>query len=259
MTDDRRRALDVLLATLEAGCEVVEEPWGAIAVNPEFPRIHMANFLWLRTLPPGGLDAALRRLDEVLAPYGIRDRPVYVEDMALSRRLAPEFAERGFTAKPEHVMIARGPPKLAANPAVAVRPARDQATRDDHDGIAGLIHEEAGYDHELSHQMLSLGWRRASLLGSETFVAYLEGRPAGNVGFDAVDGAGSLFEVETVPALRGRGVAVTMVLHVRRRAEAAGLAPFFLQTPVEDTTWRMYEKLGFAREGTLEGYLLARP
>jgi len=33
MTDDQRRALDAILASLEAACEVVEEPWGVIVVG----------------------------------------------------------------------------------------------------------------------------------------------------------------------------------------------------------------------------------
>ena len=62
MTDDRRRALDAVLATLETACEVMEEPWGTFVVNPEFHLIHMANFLWLRTLPSGGVAAVVRRM-----------------------------------------------------------------------------------------------------------------------------------------------------------------------------------------------------
>jgi GNAT superfamily N-acetyltransferase len=138
-----------------------------------------------------------------------------------------------------------------------VRPARDQATRDDHDAIAGLLHEEDGYDHEVSHQLLALNWRRQADLGSEVYVAYLDGQPAGNVSFDAVGGTGELYEVETIPEMRRRGVAATMVLAVRARAEALDLDPFFLRTTVGHTTHEMYEKLGFEREGTLEGFLRA--
>lgn len=256
MTDDRRRALDAVLATLEAGCDVMDEGWGVIASNPEFHRVHMANFLWLRALPPGGLGDALVRLDAVLSPLGIRDRHAFVGDEALSRRLAPEFAARGFAAKDAHLMFARRPSALAVNPDVAIRPVRDGATRDDHDAVAGLLHEEEGYDHELSHQMTSLRWRRATALGSEAWTAYLDGRPAGNVGLAAVGDVGYVFEVETVPGSRRRGVAATMVLHARARATALGLRATVLDTLVGETTWRMYERLGFAREGTLGGYLL---
>ncbi|HEV8595086.1 MAG TPA: GNAT family N-acetyltransferase [Thermoplasmata archaeon] len=257
MTDDRRRALDTVLATLETACEVTDEPWGTFVVNPEFHRIHMANFLWLRDLPRGGVAEAVRRIEEMFTPLRIPDRRWFVERKELAVEIEPELVRRGYTRRSEHLMFGRRAPTLPPNPAVAIRPARDQATRDDHDEVAGLLHEEDGYDHEVSHQLLGLNWRRQAGLGSAVFVAYLEGRPVGNMSFDAIDGVGELYEVETVPAMRGRGVAATMVLAARERAEGRALSPFFLRTTVGHTTYQMYEKLGFVREGFLDGFLRA--
>ena len=256
MTDDRRRALDAVLATLETTCEVIEEPWGTFVVNPEFHRIHMANFLWLHGLPPEGVPAVVRRMEEIFLPLQIPDRQWFVEDSALAARVEPELTGLGYARSAEHLMFVRRPSRIAANPAVSVRPARDQSTRDDHDAVAGLLHEEDGYDHEVSHQLLALNWRRQAELASEVYVAYLDGQPAGNVSFDAVGRTGELYEVETVPAMRRRGVAATMVLAMRARAEESSLDPFFLRTTVGHTTHEMYEKLGFDREGTLDGFLL---
>jgi len=258
VTGDRRRALDAFLASMEALCEVVEEPWGTFVRNVEFHRLHMANFLWLRELPPGGLDGALRRMDEVFEPFGIRDRPVYVADTDLSKRLESDFLRRGYRSKPEHAMFARQAPTLAANPAVSLRPARDQATRDDHDAVAGLIDEEDGYDHEVSFQLRALHWRRQAELDAEVYVAYLEGQSVGTVALQDIGGVGIIYDVQTAPRMRRRGVAATMVLHALARARESGLTPLFLLTPVEATAYRMYEKLGFVREGTLAGYLLSR-
>ena len=255
MTDDRRRALDAVLATLETACQVIEEPWGTFVVNPEFHRIHMANFLWLRSLPPEGVPAVVRRMEEIFLPLQIPDRQWFVEDSALAARVESELTGLGYTRKAEHMMFARRPARIAPSPAVSVRPARDQSTRDDHDAVAGLLHEEDGYDHEVSHQLLALNWRRQAELVSEVYVAYLDGQPAGNVSFDVVGRTGELYEVETIPEMRRRGVAATMVLAMRARAEALGLSPFLLRTTVGHTTHEMYEKLGFEREGTLEGFL----
>jgi len=167
MTEDRRAALDAILASLESACEVTEEPWGTFVLNPEFHLIQMANFLWLRSLPAGGVAEAARRLDEFCVPLRILDRQWFVEDPDLASRIAPDLAKMGYARKSDHVMFARRPPALAANSAVSVRPARDRATRDDHDEVAGLLHEEDGYDHEVSHQLLALNWRRQAELGRE--------------------------------------------------------------------------------------------
>ncbi len=259
MTDDRRSALDAVLASLEAACQVIEEPWGVFVANPEFHRIHMGNFLWLRALPPAGIDGALARLDDIFAPLRIPQRQLFFEDSALAERVTPELERRGFRRKAEHLMFARRPATLTANPEVALRPARDAATWDDHDAVAGLLHEEEGYDHEVSYQLLGLHRRRQAELGSEVYVAYVDGRPIGNVAMDGIGGAGELYEVETIPAFRGRGVAATMVLAMRARAGERDLSPFFLRTTVGHSTWQMYEKLGFVREGTLEGFLRETP
>ncbi len=231
MTDDRRSALDAVLASLEAACQVIEEPWGVFVANPEFHRIHMGNFLWLRALPPAGIDGALARLDDIFAPLRIPQRQLFFEDSALAERVTPELERRGFRRKAEHLMFARRPATLTANPEVALRPARDAATWDDHDAVAGLLHEEEGYDHEVSYQLLGLHRRRQAELGSEVYVAYVDGRPIGNVA----------------------------ILAMRARAGERDLSPFFLRTTVGHSTWQMYEKLGFVREGTLEGFLRETP
>lgn len=244
-----------MLGALEGGCEILEETWGTFVVNPEFYRIHEANCLWLRALPPGGLAEALARADAVFRPPGIGDRTVIVEDSALAERLRPAMQERGFTAKRSYVMVAQRPPSLAGDPDIMMRPVRDQATRDDHDAIAGLIHEEAGFDHETSHQFLALHWRRVAALGREVTMAYLEGRPAGYVLLDDIDGVGVIQEVATAPDMRKRGVAATLTLFARKRAEQRGLDPLALTALTEDTVWKMYERLGFDRAGALERFL----
>lgn len=257
MTDELAAVSRAMLASLEAGCDVIEEPWGAFVVSAEFHLVHIANFVWLRGLPAGGLREVLDRADERFAPYKIAHRMVYVED-ALADRLRPELTRRGYAAHPRLVMVARRPPTLTANPEVTLRPARDQATRDDHDTVAGLILEEEGYNHDVSHQLLSLHWRRSAALDREVYVAYLTGEPAGNVGLDDVGGVGLIYNLETVPALRHRGVAATMLLDVRKRAQGKGLAPLGLDTAAADTTWQMYERLGFDRIGTVESFLHTR-
>lgn len=253
--DERTAAVRAILASLEGACEVLEEPWGAIVANPEFHLIHMGNFAWVRELPDGGLGAVLARADDVFGPYGIPHRHVFVEDPALAERLGPELLEAGYVLRTSHVMVSRRAAELSANPDVALRPARDQATRDDHDAVAGLIDEEQGYGYEVSHQLLGLQWRRAGAIGREVYVAYLGGEPAGVVSLDGLAGVGIVPEVATVPALRGRGVAATMVLAMRRRAVEKGLDPLCLETAAKDTAWRMYERLGFDRVGTLASFL----
>jgi N-acetylglutamate synthase-like GNAT family acetyltransferase len=90
------------------------------------------------------------------------------------------------------------------------------------------------------------------------YVAYLGGQPVGTVALQDVGGVGIVYDVQTAPRMRRRGAAATMVLHGLARAREAGLSPLFLLTPVEATAYQMYEKLGFAREGTLDGYLLSQ-
>lgn len=252
-------ALGAILASLEGGCEVLDESWGVFVSNAEFHRVHMANFLWLRAPPPDGVAVALRRADEVYGPLRVPHRMVIVGgDGPVAPTVAPDLKGRGFSAVESYVMVARRPPELSVNPVATVRPARDQATRDDHDTVAGLIDEELGYDHEVSHQLLALQWRRAAALGREVYVVYLEGEPAGIGALDTLDGVGLIPEVATAPAWRNRGVAATLVSALRERAEAAGLATVCLETPARDTTWDMYGRLGFDIVGSCHEFLRDR-
>jgi putative acetyltransferase len=256
VTDLRAVAVRAILSAQEAACDVRDEGWGTLVVNPEFHLIHVANYLSLRSLPSGGLVEVLRRMDDAFRPLHIRHRMVFVEDEGLADRMRPEFAAHGFVPQPSHVMAALRPPSLAANPGITLRPARDQSTRDDYDTIGGLIDEESGHDHEVSHQLLGLHWRRVHELGSEAYVAYARGEAVGCATLADVGGAAVVLDISTHPASRGRGVAATMMLHLLERARSRGLSPIVLETPLKDTTVAMYEKLGFDRTGRLDEFLL---
>lgn len=256
MTDQRDAAVHAILSAQEATCDVRDEGWGTLVVNPEFHLIHVANYLSLRTLPSGGLVEALRRMDDTFGPLHIRHRMVFVEDEGLADRLRPEFATRGFGEQPSHVMALRRPPSLAANPDILLRPARDQSTRDDYDTVEGLIDEESGFDHEVSYQLLGIHWRRLVELGSEAYVAYAGGAPVGCATLADVGGVAVVEEVATHPAFRGRGVAATVMLHLLERAKSRALSPVVLETPLKDTTVELYGKLGFDRVGRLDEFLL---
>lgn len=256
MTDLRGVAVRAILSAQEATCDVRDEAWGTLVLNPEFHLLHVANYLSLRALPPGGLAEVLRRMDDTFRPLHIRHRMVFVEDEGLADGLIQEFATRGFTAQPSHVMAALRPPSLAANPEILLRLARDQSTRDDYDTIGGLIDEESGYDHEVSHQLLALHWRRLNELASEAYVAYARGEAVGCATMTDVGGVAVVEDIATHPGFRGRGVAATVMLRLLERARSRGLSPVVLETPLKDTTVEMYEKLGFDRVGRLDEFLL---
>ena len=247
-------AVRAILSAQEATCDVSEVPWGTLVVNPEFHLVHDANYLDLKAPAPGGIPEVLRRMDEAFAPLRIRHRKVFIGDEVLAWRVGPEFVGSGFTANPSIVMAANRPSSLSRSPEVSVRPARDRSTRDDYDAVAGLVHEESLYDHETSNQLLSIHWRRAAQLGTESYVAYLGGEAVGCAALDDVGGVAVVQEVATNPSHRSRGVAATVVLHLFDRARFSGLAPAVLETPVRDSTVAMYEKLGFDRIGTLAGF-----
>lgn len=258
MSDDLSASLGSILSSLEGGCEVLDLGWGVLVSSAEFHRLHMANFLWLRSEPPSGVHGLLDRADEVFGPLRVRHRMVIAQDASLARTVGSELVGRGFLARESYVMVARRPPEVAVGPAATVRPARDQATKDDHDAVAGLLHEELGYDHEVSHQLLTLQWRRAASLGREVYVAYVEGEPAGVGALDDFGGVGVIEEIGTVPAWRRRGVAATLVRFLRDRAQAKSFSLLCLETPAWETAWRMYERLGFDIAGSVHEFLLTR-
>jgi putative acetyltransferase len=78
------------------------------------------------------------------------------------------------------------------------------------------------------------------------FIARLDGEPVGCGGIALFDNFAEVKRMFVRPALRGRGIAQTLLRHLEAQARSAGLACLRLETGIhQPEAIRLYEKAGF--------------
>lgn len=81
-----------------------------------------------------------------------------------------------------------------------------------------------------------------------TYVAVIDGRPVGTIAYYDNNLQGSEFtpwmgSLYVLPEMRGKSIARALILHIRKRAKAAGFDTLYLRT---EHTSKYYEKLGWS-------------
>lgn len=90
----------------------------------------------------------------------------------------------------------------------------------------------------------------------DIFVAMLEGKPAGRIGYLQVGDFASLTDLFVLPPARGRGVARAMVAHVLGLARRLLPRAFVATLPSAETTGTTFlERCGFAQCGSLAQFI----
>jgi GNAT superfamily N-acetyltransferase len=241
-------------ATRAAG-EAVRTEWGEIDRNARHPRLHIANAAWVDRVPASGVDGLLAELDAAYGPAGVPHRSVLFPDAALAFELQPEFVAREFRPKADLAMARLGLPSCIVNEAVEVREVGRGASSADHRAVWMAVDETANYAPDISGDLHDLWRERAALLGLRSFVAYLDGEPAGTFTLWVRGPFAHIDDVGTAPAHRMKGVGRTMIheacnLAIEARAEWALLVANLFDTP-----HLMYKTLGFEPIGEIRGFL----
>lgn len=179
-------------------------------------------------------DQPVAPVADLLSPLGWRKK--LLTAMALDESHLTE-ASAGATAEPAiRILPARAMRRALAETFDEATPESDDA---DAKGAEAALAEE-----------------RLNDASYDFFVATLDGRPAGRVGYLTVGDFARLTEVYVVPALRGRGVARTMISHVmllaRRLLPRAVVASADADDP---TAVRFLEHFGFQSKGVLTQFL----
>ena len=91
------------------------------------------------------------------------------------------------------------------------------------------------------------------------FVGLLEGRPAGAVSLFHKAGLGGVYNVGTLPAFRGHGVATALLRHLLDVARQLGLTQLVLQTVHHGPAQPIYERTGFRPRFVRDWYLPVAP
>ena len=192
----------------------------------------------------------------------------YVVDAFRSRGLVPHFQlwsitrppdfgvdlwQRGFREEGElDVMVWRRPANAAAPHKVTVREARSD---EDMERAAELVIRGFGFPREWKAVMLSSFAEGADEVMGRTFLADVDGVPAGVAALVRTgDGIAGVYSVATAPEFRRRGIATALTLRCVEAHKEAGDEVLTLQVAGSSEAQRLYEKLGFEKAYALGLY-----
>jgi len=224
--------------------------------NDDLARVFDANLGWVDD-PETDLRDLEASWDAVFSGSAVRHRKFVFGDAEAAFRRQEEFAAAGYVPEAAYVMLHAGEKACVTNDEVEVRP----VPADDPDFAAIRLGVEAaeGYDPEVVDQLARKGDREAKAAGTACFVGYLRGEPAGMVGLHTFREIGVVDYVGTLPALRGRGVGVTLLCRTIEQSRLLGHRHLLLSVDLDNPAKRIYEDLQFRVIGEIRAFLLEAP
>jgi N-acetylglutamate synthase-like GNAT family acetyltransferase len=237
--DDYARAWAAMRRTELRGTHEAPCRFGTVALTPELPLRHDANFVYADALPAGATAAELAaETDHVLGAAGVRHRVVTVPDPAAGR-LADGFRELGWQTQRHLVMAQRRSPERLVDTSTVVevdeptlRPVREAITRAQPWGTDEVARQLAAAKRLIRGTVRFFAVEVDGEIASCTDL-YLSGRD------------GQVEDVATLEQHRGNGHASAVVVGAADEARRAGADFVFLCADAEDWPKELYRRLGF--------------
>jgi ribosomal protein S18 acetylase RimI-like enzyme len=91
--------------------------------------------------------------------------------------------------------------------------------------------------------------------GWQFYRAYLEGKAVGTCALFCSGGFGGIFDVGTLPECRGQGIGSALTLRAIADSVASGNGVLTLQAETGGNAERLYQKLGFTTDHTVQFYI----
>jgi GNAT superfamily N-acetyltransferase len=222
-----------------------EQPFdaGTAYFDDAYPERYVSNLLVVDDA--GGIsgEELIEMADDILGGAGSLHRFVKVHDDQ-AQHLVPRFLDAGYEPGRIVGMVLRRPPDRPASLEVeecsfgAVLPLTEEIYRRElssaPETAARFVEQHAAWDR---------------ILGTQRFVARIEGTLAGQCELYLI-GPNALVEfVDTLQEYRGLGVARAVVLAAADAARRAGAKRIFIGAEENDWPKSLYERLGFDRIG----------
>ena len=251
MTDDLARIHRFEREVEMAGTQTVPSPVGLGVLTPELPRRHDSNYLLIERARNAA--EAMAEADRILGGAGRSHRVVLTFDEALGRRLATDFAARGWRVQRHIFMVQRRKPEKNADLSIvkevdesALRPGRTRA----------IVSYEWG-SPELARELLDAKLLLRQRAETRFFGVDVEGEIVAWTDLYVAHGIGQVEDVATMEEHRGKGYATAVVLRAVDEAKRLGADLIFLVADEEDWPKELYGRLGFDQAG--RQYKFIRP
>jgi len=240
---------------VEAGCSVQRRRYGALLRNDRYPLVFMANMAWVERLPADGIGEVLEDLDRAFSGSAVRHRYLVFDDARAAFDQQEALARFDFQPDAVVAMARLGIPACIPNPDLELRRVGEGATESEYRDVWLPIREEMGWTPEEARQVYDLDRERAEVVGRTSYVAFLEGEPAGIFALWARSGSALIEDVATLPRFRNKGVGRTMIFEACKLAVNEGCEWTLLMTPLLGSPKIMYQTLGFQPVGEVRSFL----
>ena len=216
-------------------------PFGEFVHISGYPSRHDATLLLDVRCSAGQVDALLDELEALYRPLDLSFRKLVTHDRETASALQDELKSRGWITSCCYIATADRTPVRRPNPEVEVR-----SVPFDHPHLKSIVEVNDGTDNALP-----LRGHHDRRIGGELLIGYLDGEPAGTPGWFVTPGNVARFRaIDTVEPHRGRGVATTLVQHVRDHQTVRSAHELCLFCR-EDGPWPLYRRLGFRERGRM--------
>lgn len=188
-------------------------------------------------------DAVVVEVEEAAVTAGLA--PAFYVEPSWSASLREALSVRGYTAVASETWMSFSGLAPAARTPLEIRVARNAS---DLETFARVLDRADGHEEGEPLSPFGRAILRASPSPGARFVRLLgshEGRVVSIASLHFAGDAAGLYDVATLPDLRGRGFSTTVVVEAVRRVRAARCRRFWLQTTTGSDAERLYRKLGF--------------
>lgn len=227
-----------------AFCQVEVQPDRIRYTDPKIPDMYDHHYTILLDLDAASLRTAVeeelaRSLAQGLAFCNVRVRPGADTSFIPQLSHAPDVTHYGIFAAPIAAL------SIGGREDIAIRRITDDQ------GIADRIAVElAGYSGSHGGDFIV---RKGARNGEvyipdglvDSYVAYLDGEPAGKADLFCHDGVAMIEDFDVVPSQRRKGIGTAVIRELVKAAAAHGARDAMLVTDLGDTAQDVYRKLGF--------------
>ena len=254
---DFERCVDFIYGITERAATSTEaSDYGVVYLALDVPNVWSRNYLLAtENLAEASASELAAEADRIMGAAGLGHRKVEVVDAATGDRLAPGFAELGWNAECDVIMVAARPPDDEADTSIVEDVTVDELVEA---WTKGWRTSPDVVGDSVIRQLVEN--KRSLSLAVETrfFAARVDGQIASycELYFD-----GSTAQIENVLTLepfRNRGLARATVSHARAEAQRGGHDLIFLVADRNDWPKKLYAKLGFDEIGRIWEFVRPR-
>ena len=230
--------------------------FGVVYLALDVPNVWSRNYL-LATENLDGVTAPelAAETDRIMGAAGLGHRKVELIDAETGDRLAPGFAELGWNAECDVIMVAASPPDEEADSSIVEDVTVDELVDA---WTKGWRTAPDVLGDSVIRQLVENKRSLSQAVETRFFAARVDGEIASYCELYSDGSTAQIENVLTLEPFRNRGLARATVSHARAEAQRSGHDLIFLVADRDDWPKKLYEKLGFEEIGRIWEFVRTR-